>query len=193
MYFLLDGLGLLPLELRERFLDPSGPSNTSDSWICCISLFRKFCLAVSSCRRLLGYKLPWLSLNLLRSERQPSESGTGAGGRSCRLSSPLPDSQSVCGVKVWPPDQLQSSSQSLLPPHPLPDLHLHAEGKKLREQILQELLWRPGAQRQRRPVEQKRSQWNQMHRCTLHCSTRLAEAAGNHVMSVDEKTHWEKN
>lgn len=182
MYFLLDGLGSLPLELRERFLDPSGPSNTSDSWICCISFFRKFCLAVSSCRRLLGYKLPWLSLNLLRSERQPSESRTGAGGRSCRLSSPLPDSQSVCGVKVWPPDQLQSSSQSLLPPHPRPHLHLHlhAEGKKLREQILQELLWRPGAQRQRRPAEKKRSQgppsqWNQMHHCTaalLHSTCR---------------------
>lgn len=70
--WLMIDLGFVPWESSARFLDPSGPSNTTESWICWISCFRKYCLAVSSSRRLLGSAVPWSSLNLLREETRTS-------------------------------------------------------------------------------------------------------------------------
>lgn len=47
-----------------------------------------------------------------------------------------PDTQSVGGVKVAPPYELQPCRQSLVPAH----LHLHAEGVELTGQSLQNVL-----------------------------------------------------
>lgn len=61
-------LGSVPWESSARFLDPSGPSNNTESWICRNSSFRKFSLATSLSGGMLGNVFRCSLLNLLRDE-----------------------------------------------------------------------------------------------------------------------------
>lgn len=94
---------VLPWELRDRFLDPSGPSKTGDSLTCCTILLRKYCLAMSSCSRVPEYAAPWWSLNLPGAASQGQEVESQQENQGGDV--PLPDRQSVSGVKVRPPGQ----------------------------------------------------------------------------------------
>lgn len=60
----------LPWECSARFLDPSGPSKTTESWICCAKSLKKFCLAVSLSWRLPGNTVCWLVLNLDQDDKE---------------------------------------------------------------------------------------------------------------------------
>lgn len=127
----------LPWESRARFLDPSGPSNTSESWICCISSFRKCSVDASLPRRLLGNEVCRSPLKLRRKERPSVRLPESAVSQQRETRSP--DIQSVGGVKIAPSYKLHSCSQSLDPTH----LHLHAEGAELMDQVPQNVRRRP--------------------------------------------------
>lgn len=143
-------LGSVPWESSARFLYPSGPSNNTESWICRISSLRKFSLAASLSGGLLGNVFRWSLLNLLIDETWTSLSMLGqlwfyrlSDWMNMSLQWWSPDSQSVCGVKVGPPHQLQSCNQSLILSH----LHLDTDRAELRDQRLQELFRWPRSYR----------------------------------------------